>query len=586
MQISELTKSTMQYPLHEKIGDPDLFVGRKEEFESFHEWIEKMPRLMAQSRVLLARRKSGKTALVQRLFNQLWSANGRVIPFYFSIPETAIWYPAFALMYYRTFATQYISFLERDSELMQYPLEMAEIRAYGEANSISSFVRDVDNILTNFDRGLHGLMWDTAYRAPHRMASVKKRNILVIIDEFQYLSNQIYTREDLSGDPLTSMPGSYHEVAESKVAPMLVTGSYVGWMLDIMRNYLKAGRLRQVKFSSYLDEDAGLIAVYKYAHGHNRLITNETAVQLNKLCQNDPFFINCVMENSRSKYDLTTPGGVVYAVNNEAANPDSYLSRTCQEYIDNTVDRINDRYGKHMLLHLSQNNDREWTPRDLKEKLQLPEDERAILHKLNAMATGDIISKGSSNIRFRGLQDGTLNLVLRHRFEEEILEHRPDFAHDFNQEIAHLTRENRRLRGKLSHIKGVVTEMQFANTLRDRKRFRMSEFFNDVTDDTRLNMADVRARVFIQRADGGNNELDIVAQTSDDRTLLVEVKNQEKKANPEMIEAFLEKVATYQTQHPDRINLKGFLSLNSFTKKGLEACREHDIAWTTDLQYF
>jgi len=137
MQISELTKSTMQYPLHEKIGDPDLFVGRKEEFESFHEWIEKMPRLMAQSRVLLARRKSGKTALVQRLFNQLWSANGRVIPFYFSIPETAIWYPAFALMYYRTFATQYISFLERDSELMQYPLEMAEIRAYGEANSIS-----------------------------------------------------------------------------------------------------------------------------------------------------------------------------------------------------------------------------------------------------------------------------------------------------------------------------------------------------------------------------------------------------------------------------------------------------------------
>jgi len=162
----------------------------------------------------------------------------------------------------------------------------------------------------------------------------------------------------------------------------------------------------------------------------------------------------------------------------------------------------------------------------------------------------------------------TLNLVLRHRFEEEILEHQPDFVHSFNQEIAHLTRENRTLRGKLSHIKGIVTEMQFANTLRDRKRFRMSEFFNDVTDDIRLNMADVRARVFIQRADGSNSELDIVAQTDEDRVLLVEVKNQQSKANLEMVKDFLEKVAIYQAQHPDKIIMKGFLSLYGFTKTG------------------
>jgi len=586
MQISQLTQEAMQYPLREKIGDPDLFVGRGEALKNFYDWIERMPRFLSQSRVLLARRKSGKTAFVQRLFNQLWSANGKVIPFYFSIPETAIWYPSFALMYYRTFATQYISFLERDPQLVRKLLEMEEIKAYGEAKSILSLVDQVRMILNDQKQGHPGLMWDTAYRAPHRTADINDQNILVIIDEFQYLSNKIYTREDLSGDPVASMPGSFHEVAESKVAPMLVTGSYVGWMLDIMRNYLRAGRLYQIKFPSYLDEDSGLIAVYKYAHANNRLMTNETAAQLNKLCKNDPFFIACVMENRIIEYDLTKSEDVVQAVNHEVSDPDSYLSRTCQEYIDNTVDRINDRYGKHLLLHLSKHNHREWTPRDLKDELHLPEDERAIQHKLNAMAKGDIISKGSSNIRFRGLRDGTLNEVLRHRFEEEIEEHQPDFIHGYSQEIADLIQENRRLRGKLSRIKGEVTEMQFANALRHRKRFRMSEFFAGVTDDTRFHVVDVRARVFIQRPDGGNHELDIVAQSSDDRTLLVEAKNRQKKANPEMVADFLEKVAAYQAQHPDQIILKGFLSLNGFTKKGLEACQEHDIAWTTDLQYF
>lgn len=82
---------------------------------------------------ILGRRKSGKTAFVQRLFNELWSANGQVIPFYFSIPDAPIWYPRLAIKYYRTFASHYISFLERDPQLVRELLTMEQIRAYGEA---------------------------------------------------------------------------------------------------------------------------------------------------------------------------------------------------------------------------------------------------------------------------------------------------------------------------------------------------------------------------------------------------------------------------------------------------------------------
>jgi GTPase SAR1 family protein len=99
--------NNMQYPLTEKIGTPDLLVDRELEFQKFNKWIANIPKRLSKSWAILGRRKSGKTAFVQRLFNQIWSANGPVIPFYLSIPDAPIWYPHFALKYYRTFASHY-----------------------------------------------------------------------------------------------------------------------------------------------------------------------------------------------------------------------------------------------------------------------------------------------------------------------------------------------------------------------------------------------------------------------------------------------------------------------------------------------
>jgi Cdc6-like AAA superfamily ATPase len=80
----------MQYPLTENIGEPSLLVGREQEFRNFGKWLAKIEKRLSKSRAILARRKSsGKTAFVQRLFNQLWTANGMVIPFYFEFGETA-----------------------------------------------------------------------------------------------------------------------------------------------------------------------------------------------------------------------------------------------------------------------------------------------------------------------------------------------------------------------------------------------------------------------------------------------------------------------------------------------------------------
>jgi len=217
----------MRYPLQEKIGNPELLVGREKEFEEMDKWINLIPKKLAGSRVILARRKSGKTVIVQRVFNRLWSENGDVIPFYFDIAENKIWYPMFAIDYYRAFASQYISFLERDETLVGKPLSLKKIREYGVSKSIDVLVEDVDSLLHDKKEGFHDLMWKTAHSAPNRVADVHDQRILVILDEFQNIARHVYRNEECKGEPDESMPGSFHSFSESKIAPMLVTGSYV-----------------------------------------------------------------------------------------------------------------------------------------------------------------------------------------------------------------------------------------------------------------------------------------------------------------------------------------------------------------------
>jgi hypothetical protein len=579
--------NNMQYPLAEKIGHPELLVGREREFHEFNRWLSRIPDRLSKSRVILARRKSGKTAFVQRIFNQLWTANGVTIPFFFDVADSKIWYSNLAIQYYRIFASQYISFLERDETLVKTLLPLEEIKKYGLAHSIKLLVTDVDFLLQNKEIGTSGdLMWDLACSAPHRFATVYDQRFLVIIDEFQNFTQYVYRDEKCLGEPDETLAGSFHSLSESKYAPMLVTGSYVGWLLKIMGKYLEAGRLTQIHFSPYLTQEEGLQAVYKYAQFYQEPITNETAVQINELCMSDPFFISCVIENQQGNQDLTTSVGVIERVNYEISDRRSEMSETWNEYLQLTLKRVNDTHAKNILLYLSRHADRYWTPYEIKSALSLPLEINQIQEKLLVLAEADMIERGVSDIQFRGLQDGTLNLILRNRFEEEIKKSPLDLKPEFEQKIAALTLKNQQLQGKLNHLAGKMAEYLLATAFRSHKRFALSDFFFEVSDTTRLNMIEVKERVIYQRSDGKNMEIDVMAQSSCGRVVLVEVKKTQAKTGATLIEDFQEKVEVYQQQFPEQKILPVFLSLGGFTTEALEKCQAHGIGWAETIRHY
>ena len=140
----------------------------------------------------------------------------------------------------------------------------------------------------------------------------------------------------------------------------------------------------------------------------------------------------------------------------------------------------------------------------------------------------------------------------------------------------------------LNQLSGQVAEMQLANALRSAKRFRLSRFFDVMPPDAdaTLNITDVKTRVIVQRADGKNQELDVVAESACGHVLVVEVKKRAVKTSAAQVQDFYEKAAAYQHQQPDQTIAPAFLSLGGFSADALALCRQQGIAVAAKMMAF
>ncbi|WP_207689755.1 hypothetical protein [Desulfonema limicola] len=262
------------------------------------------------------------------------------------------------------------------------------------------------------------------------------------------------------------------------------------------------------------------------------------------------------------------------------------MSKTWAEYINMTLRRVNDIHAKTLLLHLSKYSDREWTPRELKEALNLEISEKEIHERLRLLVSADVIEEGNSDIRYKGLQDGTLYLILRKRFEEEISTFRPDLKKDFNAKLEKLKQEKRSLQGKLNNLVGRFAEFQLAAEFRTRKRFSLSVYFEGVPDSTGLNIIDTRLRVKFQRADGKDMEIDVIAESDCSRVILAEVKKTKEPSALKSVQDFYEKIKVWSVLFPDKKPLPVFLSVGGFTHDALEYCQKYGIGTAQQIEYY
>jgi len=102
---------------------------------------------------------------------------------------------------------------------------------------------------------------------------------MVMIDEIQFMTKYIFYDKERKVRA-RRLPGAYHGLVESKTAPMLVAGSYIGWMSRMMFDMFKGGRLRRTPISPRLAFAEGMECVYKYSEYNDIPVSEDSALAI------------------------------------------------------------------------------------------------------------------------------------------------------------------------------------------------------------------------------------------------------------------------------------------------------------------
>ncbi|MCP5108015.1 MAG: hypothetical protein GY950_31805, partial [bacterium] len=392
----------MEYALEERIGNPDLFTGRKEELAYFLKCINDIKERKSQSSALLARRKMGKTALMERLFNITFFKNHGVIPFYFEIKEKKIWIVDFCLDFFFTFIYQYIAFKSRNINYLgpdkRNSLEALKKTVINEGlDYLTGIIENVE-YATRHDHV--DMLWETVRQAPKTIAYSQDEFIVQMIDEFQFLNKMVFRDKSLK-QRQDDMAGGYLSTAESKTAPLLVSGSWVGWLMNELLTMLPS-RFRY-EYLENMPENEAVEMVYKFSRYFDVPVTEETTYLMAKHAEGSPFYISSIIRSSLRNKDLTTVKGLTDALEFETLNDRGAIKSTWMEYVANAFPQINDRNAKNIVLHLSKHRDRELTREDLLRELNLDMPDGDLEKKLKALVKADIVNQGQTNFDYRGV---------------------------------------------------------------------------------------------------------------------------------------------------------------------------------------
>ncbi len=214
----------MGYALEERIGTPDLFVGRKKELTFFLKWIREIKEKKSKSTALMARRKMGKTALMERLFNITFAADDHVIPFYYEVKEKKMWSVDFCQDFFLTFIYQYIAFKSRKPEYLspENKSDFGRVVEIAKQEHLDYLCGIIEGVAHAVAHEKIDLLWEIVREAPKTIAARQKEYIVQMIDEFQFLNEYIYRDKNMEKRQ-DDTAGGYLSTAESKIAPLLVS---------------------------------------------------------------------------------------------------------------------------------------------------------------------------------------------------------------------------------------------------------------------------------------------------------------------------------------------------------------------------
>ncbi|MDM8552376.1 hypothetical protein QUF72_19985 [Desulfobacterales bacterium HSG2] len=578
----------MRIWLEERISVPELFTGRRKELAYFLNWTGGIKRKISQSTAILSRRKTGKTALLQRLYNMVFEKNDKVVPFYFGIRQTDQWLGDFAAEFFINFVYQYMAFRTRKPDYMEHiqtgspehALKIAKKEGFVYvADSIRAVIRLIKE--ENTDR-----LWNVAREAPRMTAQHYGGFAVQMIDEFQFINRFIFLDRERTRRA-KNLAGSYLHTCEYRNAPLLVTGSWVGWLMDDLSKFLP-GRFLKDPLGN-LPEDEAVEMIYKYSLFRNIPVSEESAWLMAHLAEGNPFYISALFESKcPGRKDLTTEDGIRRILEFETLNLDGTINMIWMEYLDSAFPRINDAHAKDMVLCLSKERHRFVARKELKRKLGLDMSDSELEKKFRALFRADIIEEHYG--RYRGVQDNIFDKVFRRTYSEDIDEFVTREAPDeYRQLFEDIQEKYERLRGEYGRYKGAFAEFMIISRLKSeafKENDRFMAMMRNLPDDFRFTEYGNVWSYHSPPLHEPEFQIDVLAIAEEDGySLIGEVKNRKVKFSVKEAKAFQEKAEELARLEDIGKVLLFVFSVSGFYKNTTDHLKKNGIAWTSDKRW-
>jgi hypothetical protein len=409
----------IEFAIEERIGAPQDFIGRVEELEFLYGWANRIQRGLSKSTAFLGRRKVGKSLILGRLYNILYSENRGLIPFYYEFTEGR----RDGKEFYRDFTTRFymqvVGYYTRDTSWNRRAVDKKTKPAM---EAILQEVEQLefkykDRIVYEFEDCLRVLQTDSppyeyvisAVAAPSGFATTvgMEDRVVQMIDEFQYLN--MYIDAGVVDKPCMA----YMSTAESRRAPLLITGSLMGVVAEELMRWLPH-RFRIFSVPKMKPEEAREMTLnYGQMYGYG--ITSEIAEYIVYVTNGIPGRIIELLFPSVGKPVINSVDDVDQALEFEVSI-DGAIKADWDEYLDLAMEKLNHVNMRRITYFLCRNEGSWYYASQIKQEMSLEMDERQLRKELDLLYKYDIISMDSG--RYGGIFDRTLKKVLMKNFGE------------------------------------------------------------------------------------------------------------------------------------------------------------------------
>jgi predicted transcriptional regulator len=359
----------------------------------------------------------------------------QVAPFYFKMKREKMTLKQFLLEYATTFFRQYLAYCEQDAGLFNNKaMSLENLLTYQTTHKAGLMaLSSIEAFLERYqskgpeDARLH---WEGFICEPERLASHSGTRVAVIIDEFQDMKFYIYdmsqelfsdmnSKGRLNGQGAINLPATYDRQAQSRKAPMLVSGSAVTLIFRTVMGGPLGGRFgfKYLKPLSIPDGATLLLQCLKY-YAPDQTIMPEQALYASTQVGGHPYYLYCLAVSEYEGKDFGDEKAIDRIIRYEIEN--GKIFGFWQTHFEDNRKYLNAdddlELGKKIIYYFTQYNNQPVDIKAIAQKLKVPK--QAVEQKIEKLYLADLVYRTAA--RYYTFNDICLMRFIKFVYEQDL----------------------------------------------------------------------------------------------------------------------------------------------------------------------